>query len=359
MNDLLVLKALTGIRLSDAGRHSEALEWIHNDFHGLQALITNRMHPALLPSNIGSGVLWELIQAWSLYYQGKFREALPSFVNALAAEEPWVRASSYLGQAKVRTDLGYFEDAARLSAAASFLGRRYEHLDLVAAAQGALGEVFLRCGHPRLALEAYELDLALLSPVDRFRGRVLCYQGHAFSRLGAHRAAKLAYRISAQIPGENPSPYAYAGLALLGAESNDNALVAEAITYVQSRPEHEKQHMGIAWIYIGKSKLSIETGNDALLWCRFARESLPKEYVFEHDWLNHWMIALGDRTDYTKNPPETSFELPAVVIDMENQVSNSLDANMPAEKLYNNGLSKFDWSSDLEQLWKQRSMFVP
>ena len=358
MNDLVVLKALTGLRLSDAGRHSEALEWIQNEFQGLQALVTNRKHPELCPSNIGSGVLWELIHGWMLYHQGKYPEALPRFVNASASEEPWIKASSYLGQAKVRTDLGYFQDAARLCAAASFVGRRYEHLDLVAAAQGALGEVFLRCSYPRLALEAYELDLALLSPTDRFRGRVLCYQGHAFSRLGAHRAAKLAYRISAHIPGENPSPYAYAGLALLGADSKDNALVSEAIAYAQSRPEHAK-HMGIAWIYIGKSKLLIETGDDALPWCRLARESLPLEYVFEHDWLDHWMIALGDRTVYTKHPPEIAFELPEVVIAMENQMSNSLDANMPAEKLYNNGLSKFNWSSELELLWKQRNMFVP
>jgi len=209
-----------------------------------------------------------------------------------------------------------------------------------------------------LAAEAFSLDMGLLPTGDRFRGRVMCYQAHAYRRLGAFSAAKLAYRISAQQPGEQTAPYANAGLAMLGAETNDAGLIDEAIHYAESFYRDARVHPSVGWMYIAKARFLQCRGEVASDWLARAKAFLPAVYVFEHQWLENWVAIIGqtpnsisrldtDLTRFRPKPP-SSRRLPGTDFDSE-----SLES-----ELFNEGFANIRWATDLDGIWSQREFFV-
>ncbi len=356
MDDMTVLKALTGLRLSTVGRHAESLDWLAPELLGLKAFVSQQGRIETKPPH---GPLGDLVRGWSFYYQSQYTHAFENFDNATDVDVPWVQAFAMLGKGKVCTDLGFFADAARWCANSSCIARRFEHDDLVAAAHGARGEILLRTGHPRLAIEAYTLDMALLAASDRYRGRVMCYQAHAYSRLGAFSAAKLAYRTSAQQPGENTAPYVYAGLALLGAESDDFGLVDEAVRYAEDMPTNLRDHPGVSWIYTARSRVALTRGEDALNWCKLAQKFMPAGYLFEHQWLTHWLVAVGGRSESASFEHPLQPELRSVSHSQQSQQGSEFDCDPIEANLFNEGLAKILWSNSRETLWTQRRYFVP
>lgn len=354
MNDEDVLQAMTAIRLVSAGRYREANALLPADLPGLQSFIKLQSGDVVSPP---SGAFGDLVRGWTSYYQADYRVAFEQFSKAERSSVPWLKASAWIGKGKVCTDLGFFADAARWCGDASCLARQFEHDDLVATANGARGEILLRSGQPRLAAEAFSLDMGLLQPSDRFRGRVMCYQAHAYRRLGAYSAAKLAYRTSAQQPGETTAPYAYAGLAMLGAETDDAGLIDEAIRHAESFHRDARVHACIGWMYIAKARFSHRQGDltDDLL--SRAKATLPAEYVFEHSWLDHWAAIVNkqgrpgsDRITALKQfrpAPASGSPLAGCGFDSE-----------PVERdLFNEGIASVNWAADLDQLWAQRSFF--
>jgi len=251
------------MRLLSAGRYNETAEWFPSDLLGLQSFVALQSRHEIDPPE---GVLGDLVRGWANYYSANYPRAFEDFSKAECTKSPWLKAYAWLGKGKVCTDLGFFADAARWCCDASCLARQFEHDDLVAASQGARGEILLRTGHPRLATEAFSLDTALLPASDHFRGRVMCYQAHAYRRLGAYSAAKLAYRTSAQQPGEETAPHAYAALAMLGAETNNSGLIDEAIRYAEAFYRDTRIHPSLGWVYIAKARIPHQQGEAPLEW---------------------------------------------------------------------------------------------
>ena len=358
MNDLIVLKALSSLQLSRVGRHHEAfdeLDELATELPGLRAYVAQQGH---IPTDISSGPLGDLVQGWSHYYQARYAEAFESFGDASTVDAPWLKAYAMLGKGKVCTDLGFFADAARWCAEASCLARRYEHDEIVAAAHGARGEILLRADHPRLAIEAYTLDTALLPASDRFRGRVMCYQAHAYSRLGAHAAATLAYRTSAQEQGEKTAPYAFAGLAMLGAETENYGLIHEALRHADllDSPIHD----GVGWIYVARSRYAQLQGEDTQRWCELARNHLPNEYIFEHQWLARWTKTLGHQVESMPSTPVSLRSFRPHPPDKLEETGIEFDSDPIDVKLFNDGLVNVEWSHDVNALWNQRRhYFLP
>ena len=355
MNEESVLLALTGLRLSGAGRHEEALGWLPREVPGLRAYIAQM---AKIAEEAPPGPLGDLVKSWRAYYRAEYANAYRLFYAARGSDVPWVRSSALLGIGKVCTDLGFLARAALWCQRASAVAREFEHDDLVAAAQGARGEALLRAGCPRLALESFTLDLGLLPAGDRFRGRVSCYQAHAYRRLGAYSAAKLGYRISAQLPGEGTAPYAYAGLASLGADTGDKGLVEEAVRYAEHLQRTVAVHVSLAWIYLARAWQGREEPDVFASWLHKARVALPREYVFEHRWLSQWLVVIGEQpaervqaavvVDYcVPESPEADCSLLDPVFDGEPLASDVLDT----------GFGSLRWATDQEALWEQRLLF--
>lgn len=356
MNEEDVLRGLTGLRLAVAGRHEEALHWLPGNMAGLRSMVAQW---ARTPAATPPGIIGDLVRGWIAYYRAEYAKAYASFSEAQSADIPWVLAWALLGKGKVCTDLGYFAHATSWCRKASAVARRFEHDDVVAAAQGARGEALLRAGCPRFALEAFTLDLGLLPAGDRFRGRVMCYQAHAYRRLGAYSAAKLAYRISAQLPGENTAPYAYAGLAGLGAETEDAGLVEEAVRYAERFQQAMPTHVCVAWVYLARAWMERSRRTAFASWLERSRRALPPEFIFEHRWLENWLPHIGER------PPKKS----RISVDIERFVPEGRDVcparsdwifddDPPDEELFNSGFQSLQWGVNLEELWQQRLHFM-
>ncbi len=355
MNDEDVLRALTAMRLFSAGRNREANELLPSSLLGLRAFFAMQAGEEIEPPE---GVLGDLVRGWANYYKASYPAAFEDFSRVECTQIPWLKAYAWLGKGKVCTDLGFFADAAQWCGDASCLARQFEHDELVAAAQGARGEILLRSGHPRLAAEAFSLDMGLLPASDRFRGRVMCYQAHAYRRLGAYSAAKLAYRTSAQQPGEQTAPYANAGLAMLGADTDDVGLINEAIGYAESFYRDDRVHPCVGWMYIAKARFAQRHRENPIAWLARAKKFLPTGYVFEHHWLANWTavasnqfasVAIVDSELSQFRPKSPSaVRMPGCDFDIE-----PIESQLP-----NCGLASVQWATDVDEIWSQRELFV-
>jgi hypothetical protein len=355
MKDEELLQAMTVMRLVNAGRYRDANQLLPTGFPGLQAWINLQSREIISPT---PGALGDLVCAWTKYYRAEYPDAYDEFSKAAGSSVSWIKASAWIGMGKVCTDLGFFADAALWCSSASCLARRFEHDDLVATANGARGEIFLRSGYPRLAAEAFSLDMGLLPPSDRYRGRVMCYQAHAYRRLYAYSAAKLAYRTSSQQPGEQTAPYAYAGLAMLGTETDDVGLIDEVLHYAETFRQGVRVHSSIAWIYIGKARMLQQCGEPYVEWLLRAKVSLPIEYVFEHIWLDRWISVVKKQAQVVSERAIALRPFKPHVTYKELLDGYEFDREEVESELFNEGLASVNWSTDLDQLWIQRNYFL-
>jgi len=355
MNDECVLRAITAMRLLSTGRHHDAAAWLQSELTGLQAFVSLQAGLEIDPPE---GPLGDAIRGWGNYYKANYPVAFEDFSNAESTIIPWLKAYAWLGKAKVCTDLGFFADAAQWCCNASCLARQFELDEWVAAAQGALGEILLRTGYPRLATEAFSLDMALLPASDRFRGRVMCYQAHAYRRLGAYSAANLAYRTSSQQPGEQTAPYAYAGLAMLGAETDDAELVDEAIRFATSLHNNSRMHTSIAWIYIAKSRLAERRSEYAGHWLVHAKNFLPAEYVFEHCWLACWTALVNMQVTPVTFADSSHTRYRPTSVPEVSLPGSGFDTDLTELSLENDGFASIQWAQDKDGLWAQYKLFV-
>ena len=274
-------KTIAAWNLAEAGLWDAALDAAHDD-PSLVSVLSQRRGPAV---HGGEPVVF----GWQSYNKGDYQNALDAFLIACANnDDGWLKAWAQLGVAKVASDSGWWRVAMDWCAVAWLTSSKYEHLDLMAQIAGARGEILLRAGRPIEAASAFAEDQSLLGPGNRYRGRLRCYQAHAWSRSGRNgqKAAILAYRLAMHSVGEDiTSDYAAAGLALLAARNNDPSRLP---------PNQSNPITGLPgfWITVAKARLAGDKACLATLLER-AGEILPREYFAEHWWLAGWSRALG------------------------------------------------------------------
>ncbi|MBI4028445.1 MAG: hypothetical protein HY360_25895 [Verrucomicrobia bacterium] len=348
--------AITALRMAEVQRHEEALALLDGRHVALEAYIRTRNRNL---QSAPPGPMGDAIEGWTHYYSARYASAAEAFARSVACGEPWIESWSALGLAKCGTDAGFLKRAADWCALAAAIARRFELQELMAAAIGALGEILLRGEQPREAAEAFTLDLALLPPGAAYRGRVLCYRAHAWSRLGpgAQAAAEMAYRIAAHTPGEETDRYALAGLALLGAESGKSNLVDQALADTPRGP-----HLGRAVCLIARTRLAFRRSESSETWFRDAWADLPSEYVFERRWLQAWSAALGHSLIAADSSIDTNFVAPAIgSADAHPRwpLVCAFDRMADTDDLYDRGFDAVAWAPDPESCWTQRSFFMP
>ena len=281
-------KSIAAWNLAEAGRWDAALA-AANDNPGLVSVLSQR-------SGTWTQAEEPAIRGWQMYYKGNYRAALQELEAGSSHEnDGWLRAWSQLGIAKIASDSGRWRVALDWCAVAWRESSKNEHLDLMAQVAGARGEVLVRAGRPIEAASAFAEDQALLGPGNRYRGRLRCYQAHAWSRSGPNgeKAAILAYRLAMHSVGEDiTSAYAAAGLALLAARTNDCA----RLQAVQSGA-----FVGMPGFWVLVAAAHLATNSDSRsAFLRKAADTLPREYFAEHWWLAGWSRALGCQVS---NPP--------------------------------------------------------
>lgn len=260
--------------LAQAGRWDEALANSAASA-GLAEVIAQR-------SRQKNGEQLPAVAGWSSYFRADYLDAWTHFSGQEGAG--WLRAWAELGMAKVASDCGRWRLALRWCAKAWRTAAAGEHLDLLAEVAGARGEILLRCGRPADAAASFVEDTALLSPGSRYRGRVRCYQAHAWSRMGpaGQRAARLAYRLAAHSTGEaSTKSYALAGLALLNVRAGDCGAMSEVM-------QDRAQGLSEFWIHVACARLA-QTPAEARRHQERANAALPSVYHAECWWFDGWV----------------------------------------------------------------------
>ena len=333
---------LTAWRLAEAGRWEEALAMCEPGSQ-LVEVIGFRSRSTIVSK-------LPVIEGWSAYYQADYRAAREHFIRQDGGG--WLKAWAELGLAKVASDCGRWQAGLLWCARAWRTAADGEHLDLLAEISGARGEILLRAGRTGDASAGFTEDLGLLTPGSRYRGRVRCYQAHAWSRMGPDgvTAAKLAYRISAHSPGESATnSFAIAGLALLAARVQDAASLSEAARFPQS---------GLAgfWIAVAQARLA-QTREASQQFQHEALSLLPDYYFAERWWLSGWMHG------------ETQEREPAAILALaaadypspERMDWTAVELPVPAEKVGDAPWlhpPEF-WPKDSESWWSLRDTFMP
>lgn len=222
-----------------------------------------------------------VVQGWQHYYRAEYSAAKDDFLRQEG--RGWLKAWAELGVAKVASDCGKWPLGLLWCAQAWRTAAVDEHLDLLSEIAGARGEILLRAGRPAAAAASFAEDLGLLTPGNRYRGRVRCYLAHAWSRMGSEgkKAAKLAYRIAAHSSGESGTmSFAMAGLAILAARSKLPELLSEPVA-------SDLTGLSAFWVHVSQARLST-IPEEAESLKRRALDLLPPVYHAERWWLSGW-----------------------------------------------------------------------
>lgn len=335
---------LAAFNLAEAGRWEDALR-VSASTGDLCDVLSQRAFRAKTTED-------PIILGWQFYYLGHYREALAHFlVYELAAQDGevvgWRRAWCQLGIAKIASDSGHWKTALKWCSSAWKCAAEREHLDLMAQISGARGEVLLRAGRPLDAAAAFAEDRALLTPGNRFHGRLRCYEAHAWSRMGKNGriAAALAYRIALHSSGEEANAaYAAAGLALLN-------IRMDCFSIHQAEWNAAAKGLPLFWVLIAK----VKAGADKLLLQR-AFDALPQIHYAEHWWLANWSRSLGYDSFL---PPDLAEIFPSTLPNPPEQVMTGVESPVMLTEFadapwWSDGLqdNDTDW-------WQLRDCFMP
>lgn len=362
-----VLDVGSVLRLMEVGRYDEALTLVNHRWAALEALSAFCQHKSYTPQAPLDIHLAKALNGWGFYYRAQYQDAADQFTLSLDSSCAWIRAWSALGITKVATDTGFLRQAAEWCSLASALAREYEMLEHLAAAQGALGEILLRGGRPADALDAFGLDYALLPHGSLYRGRILCYQAHAYARLGpeCRRAAELAYRLAIHTPAERTDSYALAGFCLLAAEYGDAKLFQEAYGRLKAIVQ-EGQNPAQAWGLVSHARLvSVGTlTGDLPGLIHAAYHAFSVEYHFERMWIEHWAKCLG--VDNKEDTPVALSDqlqfvprIPGAQNCTEWSVVTAFEMSNNMGGLIDSGFASHNWGQTEEEAWGERRRFMP
>jgi tetratricopeptide (TPR) repeat protein len=145
--------------------------------------------------------------AWLVWFEQQYRTQAPdealrrmsSIPEDAAHWQPWQRSWAYLFAAKCMGDLGYLCESRAWLLAAMAEARQASDNAALAAATGALGEIFFRGGDTNTALHLFEYDEALLPPSSTDHARLLTYRGRCWLQLGQFEMAESLFHEASQL----------------------------------------------------------------------------------------------------------------------------------------------------------------
>lgn len=245
-----------------------------------------------------------ILRGWARYYRAEYAAAAASFACAVDAGLVWGAWAS-LGLGKVCSDLGHWTRARHWLAVALTQARAEGDLARMAECLGALGEVFVRAGRPRVALELFDADAALLPPGSGHRLRLQNYRAIALRRLGRiDLAVPLLWEaVFTALPRDPHSAlFSLASLSVCALRSadaglhervrrvrDDHAGVLEPLVAKAPMPEAARRLCDAAWAW-GTGEAP---GSGASAALEDTVRLLAEWYPFEHLWVET-LAAVGD-----------------------------------------------------------------
>jgi len=181
--------------------------------------------------------------AWLVWFEQQYRTQAPDEalrrMSAIPEEaahwQPWQRSWAYLFAAKCMGDLGLLCESRAWLLAAMAEARKASDNAALAAATGALGEIFFRGGDTNTALHLFEYDEALLPPSSTDHARLLTYRGRCWLQLGQFEMAESLFHEASQLAELQRHASHWARRGLLWAMYNQVARAGSEASTVQLR----------------------------------------------------------------------------------------------------------------------------
>lgn len=302
-----------------------------------------------------------LFKSWQAYSRADYATAANIAAEVSAdVENAFVIGYAELALAKTCSDCGYFDKARSYASNALNIAKDNEFMELMAAASGALGEIHLRGGHPLTALEMFELDENLLCLGSKWKGRVLCYKAHAYSRLNCDLAARMAYRDAEYRPGEASRLYVLAGLAIHAqiSGSPEPGWLTSALNKIESCHAQAGVYpnIPIAWLYWAKAYFSPD---EAPKYLKQSYKAFGNHAILEKSYIRAWAKVSGIGLPSSDKPDLSRFQLPQNIITQTSGELDHLSFALAGDKLSNDGFSQIKWQNTQDGLLTQRSLFMP
>lgn len=284
---------------------------------------------------------------------GSYPESCTLYYQLAFCENPSLAIDACLGIAKCLAHLGYLARATCWASLGMAIARHNELLFKMAQASWVRGMALVRGSEFQLAYDSFALDFALLPPGHPQRTWALSMQAYALGHMGTETslAAESMYRIAAHMfSKENPSNFAYSGLALLGGLHHKKHLFNEAFeNIVNCSTPYILFRMEVASFL--NNPTSSEIFQRLVL---YSQKLNSKKYRWELAWIERcsqfmnvdFKLKLSEQEEF--NPPLFPMEHPAW------HLVSKLEYDGIEMKLPDCGLERWNWGNSIEELIQQR-----
>ena len=284
---------------------------------------------------------------------GSYSESCFLYYQLAFCDDPSLAIDACLGIAKCIARLGYLARATCWASLGMAIARHNELLYKMAQASWVRGMALVRGSEFQLAYDSFALDFALLPPGHPQRTWALSMQAYALGQMGPETslAAESMYRIAAHMfSKEDPSNFAYSGLALLGALHQKKQLFDEAFeNVVNCTTPHTQARMQVA------SFLSNPASPESFQMLTLHSQKLSlKKYRWELTWIERcsqfmnidFKLKLPKQENFTVPPFPTEHPAWPLVSKLE---FDGMEMTLP-----DCGLDQWNWANSIEELIKQR-----
>lgn len=292
-------------------------------------------------------------RGWQAYLQGNYIESHQYFSDALNFNTEDSQGAG-LGLAKVYTRLGYWEAAKHWLLYELPTARSTNDLFMQAQCYGALGEVFLRSGHPKLAYESFGNSFYVLPKGSSQREKQLNYEASALMRTGNLEQAE-QYLMSALYLAANKQIdsvwHSLARLQFLWLQQNKNESVQTYYAdYLHQTPNIQvaEGFLNIANAFLAYRQHNIKA---SITFATEAVNCFKSEFPIERYWAQKILRTLNKEAYPLEYPLEDVIQLPP------KSTHNLIESPWLNIQLPLHGFEPLQKAESLEQLYLVKSLF--
>ena len=292
-----------------------------------------------------------LYQGWKHYYNGEYQQSQEAFLRCLDSN---TADGIGLGIAKNYTRLGQWQSAKSWLLHELTISRQRNDLYSQAQCYGALGEIFLRSNHPKIAYECFGNAFQILPKGSSQREKQYNFQASALIRIGNEQHAE-QYLMSAFYLAQNQQiDSAWHSLARLQFLWTQQKKSHTVLDYYADDLQHKPAQINAeGFLNMGLAFAAAYQQNNekAIEYSQKASFCFQNRFPLEHIWAQKLLNSLQNQTD--------ALELPEIlpIVIPPNSRNSIIEANWQQLTLTNHGFATLAVAKNLDSLWQARHLF--
>ncbi len=283
------------------------------------------------------------VAGWRAFKGDDFALAHEKFALALATttcDFPWCS----LGLARIYTNSGSWALARDWAVTAFSSAQRAHDGVMMSRALGALGEIFLRGGHPKNAWECFDLSSKVLPAGVASSPRQFGYLASALMRTGDLSRARQLLMSAIHLTGKSSSAdlaYYFVRLLFLELQSGQVGLSDDLLA---SRSYDQKRPRALGFLAAGKALRAYQGGKHERVVSHLRQGSDLLET--DRSWAGHWLKKLLAFAEDREPPAEPRFEFTPFAPPAQDSI---LVAPWQETKLSNQGFAALSQADNLDE----------